>query len=322
MIRILCAASILAAIAGAPASAECKFDKVSVVKPVIANDQLYLPSKINDKPVLFLIDTGSLQTALFREAATALGLNITAYGATLYANSGGGNPSKTSGGTSAMGAETEPTSYRAAIVGLLGEDLLSHFDVEFDVKGGRFILYQVQGCESDNLAYWSKDYDVADMTRYDPKEPRVLMSGKLNDSPTLIQIASGMSFTAVSSTAADARGVSADGPDAKELGTVPGLQGEPTRAWLGTFANFSLDEEKTGQAKIAFLKFPRAKEANIERGSRLAKADVTTAEMALGFDFLQAHHVLISHSQKKVYFSYLGGAPFAAPVPRTADWSK
>ena len=40
--------------------------------------------------------------------------------------------------------------------------------------------------------------------------------------------------------------------------------------------------------------------------------------MLLGFDFLRAHHVLISHSQQKFYFSYVGGRPFGAPQPQDA----
>ena len=37
--------------------------------------------------------------------------------------------------------------------------------------------------------------------------------------------------------------------------------------------------------------------------------------MLLGADFLRAHRVLVSHSQRKMYFTYLGGPVFAAPRP-------
>ena len=37
--------------------------------------------------------------------------------------------------------------------------------------------------------------------------------------------------------------------------------------------------------------------------------------MLLGADFLRAHRVLVSHSQRKMYFTYLGG-PVFAPPPR------
>jgi hypothetical protein len=37
--------------------------------------------------------------------------------------------------------------------------------------------------------------------------------------------------------------------------------------------------------------------------------------MLLGADFLRAHRVLVSHSQRKIYFTYLGGPMFATPRP-------
>jgi hypothetical protein len=37
--------------------------------------------------------------------------------------------------------------------------------------------------------------------------------------------------------------------------------------------------------------------------------------MILGADFLRAHRVLISHSQRKMYFTYLGGPVFAVARP-------
>jgi hypothetical protein len=35
-------------------------------------------------------------------------------------------------------------------------------------------------------------------------------------------------------------------------------------------------------------------------------------DLILGIDFLAAHHLLVSHSQGKMYFSYNGGPVFHA----------
>ena len=35
--------------------------------------------------------------------------------------------------------------------------------------------------------------------------------------------------------------------------------------------------------------------------------------MLIGADFLRAHRVLVSHSQRKMYFTYVGGPVFATP---------
>ncbi len=318
--------------AATPIWADCLLGKVNKIEPVFDDNRIYLPAKIDGSPVLFIVDTAASQTAIYRDAAVALGLPISAWGAQQIPD-----------GSLVPVAETTKTKFRTSarsldigrlngrniqfhiveksgpatldglpVVGLLGEDFLSHYDVEMDLKAGLFALYRTEGCERANLAYWTKDYNVVDMIRFNPRDPHVVMSGKLNDSAIVIQMASAMPYTAVSFNAAGSRGVGSDSPGTMPLGRVAGVQGEPVEGWFGTFSNFALDEEKIGQAKIAFIKFPVG-QVDIERGSRLAVSESTGAEMLLGFDFLRAHHVLISHTQRKVYFSYSGEAPFAAP---------
>ena len=48
-----------------------------------------------------------------------------------------------------------------------------------------------------------------------------------------------------------------------------------------------------------------------ELGSRLPRMAEDT-QMLLGLDFIRSHHVLLSQSHKKLYFSYNGGPVFMA----------
>ncbi len=41
--------------------------------------------------------------------------------------------------------------------------------------------------------------------------------------------------------------------------------------------------------------------------------------MLLGVDLLRAHRVLVAHSQRKVYFSYVGGTVFPPQRGRGCD---
>jgi hypothetical protein len=40
--------------------------------------------------------------------------------------------------------------------------------------------------------------------------------------------------------------------------------------------------------------------------------------MLLGVDFLKAHRVLVAHSQRKIYFTYVGGPVFERVKPLPA----
>jgi hypothetical protein len=42
----------------------------------------------------------------------------------------------------------------------------------------------------------------------------------------------------------------------------------------------------------------------------VARRSVAAPDMLLGADFLRSHRVLIAHSQRKIYFTYAGGAVF------------
>lgn len=330
--RTLLIVMSLWAATSAPLRADCTLNKTNDLKPVIDANHLYVAAKINDKPVLFIVDTGAVETVLFRDAAPALGVSITSFGGQAFSATSQGIANETQkefhaaidtleiGDSKAksvflriadLGDDAKPSDI--PVVGRLGENFLSHYDLDIDIKNGSLTLYQPQSCESASLAYWTKEYNVADMIHYNPREPRVEMSGKLNDSPIVMEIDSGAAYSAVSFDAAGSRGVGPDSAGTRAIGSVSGIQGEPTQGWFGAFGSFALDEEKIAPAKIAFVKFPKA---DAGHGSRLAVAALG-AEMRLGFDFLRAHHMLISHSQQKVYFSYAGGAPFSAPKPQT-----
>jgi len=50
-------------------------------------------------------------------------------------------------------------------------------------------------------------------------------------------------------------------------------------------------------------------------GSHIRYRVGTPAGMLLGVDFLKAHRVLVAHSQRKIYFTYVGGPVFERVKP-------
>jgi hypothetical protein len=56
-------------------------------------------------------------------------------------------------------------------------------------------------------------------------------------------------------------------------------------------------------------------------GSRIARKVDELQPMLIGADFLRSHRVLVAHSQRRMYFTYVGGPVFrtaTAPQPRSS----
>lgn len=324
MRRMVLAAALLWAVSAGPLWAQCKMGRLGELKPVIAHSRIYVPGKVDGKDVLFMVDSGA-DTLLFAAEATALGLPVGGYsgdsfGATGHERSDGeatlasleiGLWSGHDITLRAVGSLGGETFDGIPVVGVLGEDILSHFDVEIDIKNQRFSLYQMTGCADANLAYWTDSYNVVDIGGYDSRQPRLRLAGALNGSPVSMLLDTGAPYSAVSLDVARALGLDPGGPGTKAVEQASGVHGQAEAAWVGTFASFVLDQEKIAPAKIRFFKFAQA---GPEIGSRLSRRALSV-DMLLGFDFIRAHRVMISHSQKKFYFSYSGGQPFSVPKP-------
>jgi predicted aspartyl protease len=322
------AAAALAWLAGAPSDAACKMGQLGDLKPIIEHSRIYVPGKADGKDVLFMVDTGA-DTLLFADAAQALGISVggfsgETYGATGHATadgratlsslqigmwSGQGVTLRASGSLGGENYDGVP------VIGVLGEDILSHFDVEIDVRGGHFSLYQMTGCEDSNLAYWTDAYNVVDIERYEQFQKHIRLYGMLNDRRVSMILDTGAPFTAVSFETARTLGLTPGGPGVEEADKASGIHGEAQASWIGSFASFTLDQERIAPARIRFFKFAQA-EAEI--GTRLGR-HAFDLDMFLGFDFIRAHRILISHSQRKLYFSYSGGTPFSLPKPKDSN---
>jgi len=324
MRKLVLTAVLLWAVSAVPLWADCKMSRLGDLKPIIAHSRIYVPGKVDGKEVLFMIDSGA-DTMLFAAEAAALGVSVggssgQSFGATGHERFDGqatlasleiGLWSGHDVSLRAVGSLGGENFEGVPVIGVLGEDILSHFDVEIDIKGQRFSLFQMTGCDGANLAYWTENYNVVDIGTYDARQPRLRLSGELNGSPVSMILDTGAPFSAVSLDVARALGLSPGGPGTEAVEQTSGVQGQAEATWVGTFKSFALDQEQIAPAKIRFFKFAQVAP---DTGSKLGRR-AFSIDMFLGFDFIRAHHVLISHSQKKFYFSYSGGQPFSVPKP-------
>ena len=112
-------------------------------------------------------------------------------------------------------------------------------------------------------------------------------------------------------------------PDAARLGVTPESHGVvPTacitdsgdskrklESWVGQFESFAIGNERIRNPRIRFADL-WSRTIYTETGSRLPTRFAGLPDMLLGADFLRSHRVLVSRSQRKMYFTYAGGTVF------------
>jgi len=221
-------------------------------------------------------------------------------------------------------------------VAVLGTDFWGQYDVEIDLKNNAINLYHPQACANTNLAYWGDAYNVVDMEK---RGWQRMLKAKLNGHNVSALLDTGTRFSNMTERAAGELGAQRDeksilqneprmadvqatdllsltrvsygvgiyqpGPDIGTFGVFQPVTNNENRTgyWLAKFNDFSMDEEKISPARLRVVPTPRLSN---EVGSHIGQ-QFFTYDVVLGVDFLLAHHVMISNSQMKFYFSHTGG---------------
>ena len=324
--EILAAALLSLAIGGLaqPAFAGCKMVQVAEMPLDAHSYGVVADGQINGNPIKVLIDTGSSLSMISRPAAAKMGLAVAqksgvylygiggqrqAYVATvkslqvgqlaaanidLIASDGFGNPN---------------------LAMILGNDILSQFDVEFDLPDHMMRLFKPEGCVADQLAYWNKPYSLAPLLDTNRDSPSIRTPVNLNGQRISAELDSGAGSTVVDITTASRLGAVVD----PSVTTQParGMGQAPRAVSIGQFKSFALGEEQIGNVKIELIKLVSDMQMTDQQtDTRIARSVSGDTEpmMLIGEDFLHAHRVLVANREHAILFSYLGGPVFATPA--------
>ncbi|MFS8083325.1 MAG: aspartyl protease family protein, partial [Ginsengibacter sp.] len=192
----------------------------------------------------------------------------------------------------------------AGTMGLMGRNLLSFTDTEYDLAHGviRF-LYPNDDCAKSNMAYWAGSSPVTEIDlvteNRDGKAPAIRAHAKLNGSELTALFDTG-ARTVVSLRAARRAGVT-----------------ESAMAPAGTSYGAGSGSAKTWTA--AFEKFEIGGETILHNRLHVADFDLEEADMLLGIDFFLSHRIYVSKKQSKMFFTYNGGAVFALDKSASAS---
>lgn len=324
------------------AEAACDLQKV-VAMPVQSDGNLLtVGGSIDGHKVRFLIDTALPQTLVLAPAAEAMGLPVTdSRESWVKAQNLGKSVGDTTVNQMVVGllgmknirmmviGQREDLGAKD-VVAVFGRDFLGQFDVEIDLAKNTLTLYSPQpaACKEANLAFWSDKYNVLSMGKND------LLAAKVNGEEVKAVLDSGEPYSTMTTRAAQRAGIVKDS-DAKvssdhmptdiismsyEMGiyqrTANVQQNGETQmggtirrlpdVWQGKFDSVTLDQEVVKGGEVRYQRFPEFKSTT---GSFVDR-EGAPQEMMLGVDFLRSHHVLVSYSQKRVYFTYESGAAF------------
>lgn len=292
------------------AVAECKLLKVGELPVTLRGNQLLVPATVGGQSFMMLVDTGAGITIINETVANAANLNTQGSRGTRMIGVGGEmNVEWAMMNDLTIGGIKFPErrflvnrSGGHARSSILGYDFFSLFDVEIDAKNGKINLFKTEGCRDNNLAYWAPDR--ADMVEIISRgTPQVTV--RVDGQPITATVDSGAGTTVIAARIAKFMGVEPGADAQKRAGS--GGDGRRVEGVLHTFKSFEIGEEEIKHPTMVVL--DALKTGFSSSDSRLQSNGI--ADMLLGFDFFRTHHVFISNTDKKFYFTYEGGSVFA-----------
>jgi tetratricopeptide (TPR) repeat protein/predicted aspartyl protease len=303
------AACLLAVLAASPvqAASKCKLGKLAEIPITMLGLRPTVTAKINGVDAQFLLDSGAWYSMIssatmaqfsLRETPAPFGLRIMGIGgstetsiATVKLFTFAGMPIHNVEflvGGSEMGGE---------VVGLLGQNFLERWDVEYDLAKGIVRIFKAEDCKHTNLAYWSPSDQAMSMVVIGyttPRKPHASGAAYINGTKITAMFDSGAATSVLSLKAAARAGVRPDSPGVVEAGYTNGIGRGTVKSYLAPFASFKIgDNEEIKNTRL-----------------RIADIDIEEGDMLVGADFFLSHHLLISNSQHRVYFTYNGGPVF------------
>ncbi len=185
----------------------------------------------------------------------------------------------------------------AGTMGLMGRNLLSFTDTEYDLANGliRF-SFPNDDCAKANLAYWAA---ASHITRIDlepdyhrwSKTPPLRARIKLNGTELVALFDTGAT-TVVTAQAARRAGVTE--AQMTPSGAIYGAGRGSAKRWTAPFERLDIGDEAI-------------------TNNRLYVGDFTLddADLLIGIDFFLSHRIYVSKTQEKMFITYNGGTVFA-----------
>jgi predicted aspartyl protease len=304
------------------AATGCQLLQVGELQVTMPDNAPVVPASIEGHAVQMLVDTGADKSLIWRSATKDLNLSIQPGGPTFY-GAGGGD---TAGlvwihdfglaGTTVHNVQLYTTGRGAlpgAAAGVLGEDVLSRWDIEFDLSAGKIRLFVPKNCKGDEVVYWATSYFMTKLVAPPGNSDLLETTVRLNGQEAVAMLDTGASASVVTAQALRQAGVTAESPVTTSDPTR-GIVGKPINTSIAVFASLSIGQETIQNVKLRIADL-FGRDTEVHTGSAIAQSMFKGPEMLIGADFFLAHRILVSRSQGRIYFTYKGGPIFQRIAP-------
>jgi hypothetical protein len=175
---------------------------------------------------------------------------------------------------------------------IVASSFLLQVDLEVSLAEKQLKFFEPNNCQTTFLGYW--DHNAVEVPlKFEEDMSRPLVDVQLNGVTLRALIDTGATVSAVSLDSLGKLGLSAESAGMEAADDVSGIGSKLVKSYRYRFKSFAIGHEVIQNPKLRVMYW---------------KPD--GIDVVLGTDFLRAHRVLFASSQKRVYLSYVGGAPF------------
>jgi len=305
--------------AGGAQAAPCRFVKFATLPVDAPRSSPYIDGTVNGHAMRVLIDTGAVATSLTRSMAERASLTLAHTDAVSYGVSGeserySARVNEVTFGPVRWTRANLAVIWRVAassdIDALLGADFLFQNDIEMVLSEKQIRFFRPEDCAEAFLAYWDADAVVVSTIAGAPGDLRPMIRVDINGKPFRALIDSGATRSAIDQAAAAKAGVTQPTGERDAKHASVGIGSRAVETWVGTFDRVDIGSESIRNAKLDVMDMWGAVRADTNTRA-MSELLADQPEVVLGADFLMAHRVLFAVSQRRVYFSHLGGPVFS-----------
>jgi len=291
----------------------CKLGKVAELAVTMAGTRPLINAKINNQEARFVLDSGAFYSMISEATAAEYNLKLKAapYGLRLQGIGGAVTTQLATvkdfdiAGALIHNVEFLVGGSEVGSGGLLGQNFLHQWDVEYDFSKGVVRLFKPEGCRKTRLAYWiapGQAYSETDIESAAKSGVHTIGEGYVNGHRIRVMFDTGAYNSVLSLRAAARAGIKIDSPGVVEAGYGSGIGRGMVKTYIATASSFKIgDDEEIQNARL-----------------RIEDFDLVDTDMLLGSDFFVSHHVFVSNSQHKLYLTYNGGPVFNLPTTISA----
>src|SRR6202012_165888 len=239
---------------------ECILDQMATLPVTMIGARPTIPVTINGKAVRFIVDSGSFVSALTPGFVASAGIHTEAQSRYSMNGISGGGELRT-GRVKDFGLAGVVFHHvnlavigvdDSSVAGLIGQDILSKVDVEYDFGDGVMRLLRPRDCGNGGLAYWAKT--SAKVVSLHPTEGGIthpiVTDAAINNQHMTVVMDTGANRSTVGLAAAARAGLTPQMPGAERVAKLTGITGAAVDDWITPVEDFTLGTEDIHHTRI------------------------------------------------------------------------